>query len=255
MAENMNPESGPAWQGPLAGGDLPSQDPPAVPPGTPPAASPGDGDLAGPGHVPAAGAPAEQPGSATARPSGLNRRSTSAPIVAGAMVVAVAGALAGLAVAEGVSRFNIVLILIVAGVAVAELMTRTRAARLRDGTPEGRPLRLINLPAGSGERASGIAGILIILAVGAVMGILSFFAVLELDACPAGSVGNRCDTVIGVGWLVLMATQVLIFFTALLGAAYARSPGQMIRAIILGLAGPIITFGAFSATISGAIPS
>lgn len=169
--------------------------------------------------------------------------------------MAVAGALAGLAVAEGVSRLNIVLILVVAGVAVAELVTRTRAARLRDGAPEGRPPTLISKSAGSGERASGIAGILIILIVGAVMGILSLFAVLELDGCPAGSAGNRCNTVIGIGWLVLMATQVLIFFTALLGAAYARSPGQMIRAVILGLAGPIITFGAFSAAISGAIPS
>jgi len=197
------------------------------------------GDRDGPAPI---AAPSEPPGHASPRRSGLNPWAAGA----GALAVVVAVAVAALAMAKAGSYLNAVLVLIVAGMAVAELLARTRgSAAGRAG--EGRPLPLIRGPAGSGARAAAIAGVAIIVVIGAIMGLLSWFAILEADRCYT----DRCNAVTGFGWLVLMVSQVLIFWTALLGAGYARSTAQLARAVILGLAGPVAAFAVFGAAISG----
>lgn len=209
---------------------------------------PGDGSgLPGQAGEPASGPPVAAPGRpASRRRLALSRRAG----VGAAAVVASAGAVAVLAVAVGGSLVNVLLLVAVAGVAVAELMTRTGGGRPPGGPASRPPLTLLRGPAGSRARAAAIAGVVSVVVIGAITGIFSWLAILESDRC----ISTRCDNVVGAGWLVLMVSQILIFWTALLGAVYARGSGQLARAVILGLAGPFAALVAFGVAATG-VPS
>lgn len=237
MSEDQDPARGPAKPGAVAGAEQQGPPPPLLP-GTPPDESPETGDPAGP-----------RPGNR--RPPGLKGWA----VVAGAVAVA-ACAVTGLGVASGAVPFNAVLLLIVAGAAIAVLVTFVRGVRPPGGPAKGGAPALIRLPAGPRARWFRIAGIVSIVVVGAIMGILSLFAGLASDACPPpGEAGIHCDNVIQAGWLVLMATQLLIFLAAVLLAGFARSSGQLALAVMLGLTGPFLALAAFGAATGTAIPN
>lgn len=173
------------------------------------------------------------------RPVTRARLAAVGSVAAGAAVLAVAGWPARVAVTAGTAGFNVALILIVAGIAIGELAARgtaRRRARLRPGTP----------PAPISPRWLVPASVAVITLAGMAMGFISLFAIMVDDACYA----SRCDTIVGTGWLVLMATQALTFPTALLGAATARHGGQLARAVLLGAAGPFIALFAFGAAVA-----
>jgi hypothetical protein len=208
---------------------------------------PGDGSgLPGQAGEPAGGPPVAAP----RRPASRRRLAPSrraGVAAAAAVVVASAGAVAVLAVAVGGSLVSVLLLVAVAGVAVAELMTRTGGGRPPGGPASRPPLTLLRGPAGSRARTAAIAGVVSVAVIGTITGIFSWLAVLESDRC----ISTRCDNVIGAGWLVLMVSQILIFWTALLGAVYARGPGQLARAVLLGLAGPFAALVAFGVAATG----
>lgn len=185
-------------------------------------------------------APAGRPQQVPGLPLAPGRPAVARFVAAGLVVAAVACLVTWSAFASGVGGFNVVVFLIVAAVAVAELAVRI-AARLRPrSAPLGPPA-----PAGPGRgsitRAARNWAVVGIAGTGAVMGFVSLLGGMAAGGCST----NRCSTAIGAGWLVLVVTQVLIFLTALIGAASARHPGQLARAAALGIAGPVLAFAAF----------
>jgi hypothetical protein len=71
------------------------------------------------------------------------------------------------------------------------------------------------------------------------------------DACSSSfREASQCDTTIGLAWLILILTQALIFIIAIVGTATARSYGQLVRGLILGLAGPFLALAVFFAAVS-----
>jgi hypothetical protein len=172
-----------------------------------------------------------------------------------AAVAVVAVIVAGLAAATGTAHLNVVLLEIVAGVAVAEPVSRMmRRARPGSGSgdqpaaPAGRPARLITLPGRPGSRIAAIAGVIVIFVTGVLAGILSTAAGLQSLSCNAGD--SHCEDVLGRAWEVLMPTQILIFITAMLGAVLARSVPQLARAVVLGA--PVLAIVAYGHAIGPA---
>ncbi len=166
-------------------------------------------------------------------------------LTAGLAVAAVASLVAQSAFARGAGGFNIVLLLIVAAIAIAELAAKA-VARLRT-PPVGQPA-----PAGSGtegiHRAARSASMFAIIGIGAIVGFLSLLGGMATGGCST----NRCNTTVGIAWGALMLTQILIFLTALTGAARARYPGQLARATILGIIGPVLALLAFGSAADNA---
>lgn len=209
---------------------------PAVPPqaaeGTP---VPDRARAADVGDLPPAGWPQRVPGPRLAP----GRPAVARFVWAGLAVIVVACLVAWSGFAGGAGGFNVVVFLIVAAVAIAELAVRI-AARLRP-----RPAPPVAPPADQGRgsitSAARNGAAVGIVGTGVIMGFLSLLGGMAGDGCSTSS----CDTAIGAGWLVLMVTQVLIFLTALIGATSARHPGQLARAAALGIVGPVVAFAAF----------
>jgi hypothetical protein len=85
---------------------------------------------------------------------------------------------------------------------------------------------------------------------GVIAGIVSFLEGVGGEfSC---EIPGICMNVISNAEEVLLPTQVLIFVTALLGTVFARSAGQLGRAVILGLAGPILALAVYGHMIGPA---
>ena len=135
-------------------------------------------------------------------------------------------------------------------VSVAGSKQETCVIRRRGGAPAG--AAGATGPAASAVKpAARITSLVGICAVGGITEIYSLFTALVSDACSSLSrAGSQCDTTIGLAWLVLILTQAVIFIIAIVGTASARSYGQLIRGLILGLAGPFLALAAFFVAVS-----
>lgn len=150
---------------------------------------------------------------------------------------------------------------VVLAVAIGELLARTRGAAAASGrAPPGPPP--LSAPARTPVR--GVAnGALVTVAVAVaaaaaifgLLGLFGTFGTLASNACSAraAAVANRCDMQILTGWLVLVTSQLLLVTTALAGALAARSPGQLARAALAGVAGQVVAFAVFVAAASPAL--
>jgi hypothetical protein len=223
MAENHDRAGGPAGPDPQ--------------PGWAPPAAASRGELAGPPEVPHLGVAGQGTGPARGRRSSLI---VWAAVAVGAAAAVAIGVWVGLA--EHAAPFNVVLFLIVVAVGGAEPVIRRRGGASAQAAGPAAP---------AVKPAARITSLVGICAVGGITGIFSLFAALASDACSSPSrAGSQCDTTIGLAWLVLILTQALIFIIAIVGTASARSYGQLVRGLILGLAGPFLALAAFFAAVS-----
>jgi len=229
MAENQDRARGPAGPDPQPGWP-------------PPAATSRDSEPAGPLGVPQPGVAGQGTGPARGCRSSLI---VWAAVAMGAAAAVAVGVWVGLA--EHAAPFNVVLFLLVVAVGGAEPVIRRRG-----GASAGAAGARAAGPAASAVKpAARISSLVGICAVGGITGIYSLFAALVSDACSSLSrAGSQCDTTIGLAWLVLILTQAVIFILAIVGAASARSYGQLVRGLILGLAGPFLALAAFFVAVS-----
>lgn len=229
MAENKDRARGPAGPDPQPGWASP-------------AAPSGSSGPAGSLEVPQLGVAGQATGPAQGRPPSLI---VWAAVAVGAAAAVAVGVWVGLA--QHAAPFNVVLFLLVIAVGGAEPVIRRRggASAAAAGARASGPAASAVKPA---ARITSLVGI---CAVGGITGIYSLFAALVSDACSSSSrAASQCDTTIGLAWLVLILTQALIFIIAIVGTATARSYGQLVRGLILGLAGPFLALAAFFVAVS-----